>query len=150
MKDHIRDYSTEAFRFYARWGNKEIYIQNLLLDLQKNKAVGFGSPTESALIHKEMIMREYAAEIADLEAVEMVLRICGPNIKKALNYIYFEDPDKDLQWGDIKRRVHHAEIYIPASERQIYYWLKKARYMFAEERGLRIKKFAVTKANVLV
>ena len=140
MKDHIRDYSTEAFRFYARWGNREIYINNLLLDLQKNKAVGIGSPTEAALMHKEMIMREYAAEIADLDAAEKVLRICGPDINKALNYVYFDEPDKELQWGDIKRRVHQAEIYIPASESSIYRWLKKARKMFAEERGLRTKK----------
>ena len=138
-KDHIRDYATEAFRFFARWGGKETYIKSLVADLQRQKGSGVCSPTEAALILKEQALKEKAAEIADLEAVEMVLRICERDVRRAVEYVYLDKPYKDLEWGDIKNRVHYAEIHIPASERQIYYWLKKARYLFAEERGLRIK-----------
>lgn len=139
MKDHIRDYATEAFRFYARWGNRETYIKHLLSDLQKQKGCGIGSPTESALIHKEMIMREHMAEIADLDAVETVLKICDGYVRRTVEMVYFFKPYEELERGDIKKQVHYAEIYIPASERQVYYWLKKARGIFAEERGLRVK-----------
>lgn len=136
-KDHIRDYATDAFRFFAKWGGREPYVKNLLVDLQKESGVGFCSPTEAALVHKERLMKEKAAEIADLDAVEMVLRVCDGFIRQSVEIVYFEKPWEVLEWGEIQRRVHYAEIHIPASERQIYRWLKEARMMFAEERGLR-------------
>lgn len=140
--DHLRDYCTAAFRFYARWGGKEAYVRNLVSDLQRNKGQGICSPTESELIHREQIMREHFAEIADLEAVETVLSICDqfyPDIKRAVEYVYLDSPFEEMEWGDIKQRVHYAEIHMPASERNIYYWLKRARMIFAEQRGLRMK-----------
>ena len=82
-------------------------------------------------------------EIADLDAVEMVIEICQrhyPDVYKAVKIVYLNDPGKELEWGDIQRRVHDAELTIPASERQVYYWLRKARLLFAEERGLRKKE----------
>jgi len=39
--------------------------------------------------------------------------------------------------GELHDRVIQAVIHIPASERSIYYYLKKARNIFAYERGLR-------------
>ena len=138
-KDHIRDYATDAFRFYARWGGKDNYIKALLADLQRQKGNGVCFPTEAALVHKEQIMKEKHAEIADLDAVEMVLQICDRDTCRAIEHVYFKDCDKELEWGDITRRVHYAEIHIPASQAQIYRWLKKARILFAEERGLRTK-----------
>ena len=141
MKDHVRDYATAAFRFHVRWGGKDNYVNNLLADLQRQKGSGHYSPTESELIKREQLLAEKFAEIADLEAVEKVLEICErhyPEVYKAVTEVYLWKPFEDLEWGDIKRRVHHAEIHIPASERQIYYWLKKARALFAEERGLRL------------
>lgn len=139
IKDHIRDYATEAFRFYARWGGRDNYVKNLLADLQKQKGFGVCSPTETELIHKEQIMKEHIAEIADLDSVEKVLRICERDVRRAVELVYLDKPFRDLEWGELKERVHYAEIHIPASERQIYRWLRKARMLFAEERGLRIK-----------
>ncbi len=138
-KDHIRDYATEAFRFYARWGGRDSYVKSLLSDLQQHKGSGICSPTESALIHKEQVMREHMAEIADLEAVENVLRICGHDVRQAVEMVYLAKPYEELEWGEIKQRVHYAEIHIPASQATIYRWLARARRMFAEERGLRLK-----------
>lgn len=141
MKDHIRDYSTAAFRFWARWGGKENYIDNLSADLQRKRGVGACSPTEAELVKKEQLLAEKFAEIADLEAVEKVLDICErhyPEVRQAVEIVYLDKPFQDLEWGDIKKRVHYAEIHMPASERQVYRWLKKARMLFAEERGLRL------------
>ena len=141
MKGHIRDYATAAFRFWARWGGKENYINNLLADLQGQKGSGVCNPTEAELIKKEELLKEKYAEIDDLTAVEMVLKVCElhyPEVYKAVEMVYLDKPFQDLEWGDIKRRVHYAETQIPASERQVYRWLWKARALFAEERGLRL------------
>lgn len=142
-KDHIRDYATEAFRFYAKTGGSEKYIEHIIQDLQKQQGNGVCSPTESALISKEKAIEARSAEFADLRAVDKVLSILdmskqGKFIREAMEYVYFKDCDKEVEKGDISSRIHNAEINIPASERQIYYWLKKARMLFAEERGLRI------------
>lgn len=141
-KDHIRDYTTEAFRFYARSGGREKYIKRLAADMTKSKGEGVCSPTESALINKEKVIEEHAAELADIEAVEKVLYaldVCGHKaILQAIDYVYFKDCWRDIERGDIQDRVHYAEINIPASERQIYYWLARARRMLAVERGLRL------------
>lgn len=143
-KDHVRDYATAAFRFLARWGSRDTYVTYLLADLQCQRGSGIGSPTEAEIMHKEAVMREYAAELADLEAAERALenlRVTGYfDVVKAVKMVYLEAPHKELERGDIKKRVHHAELHIPASESTIYRWLAKARRMFAEERGLRVNK----------
>ncbi len=139
-KDHIRDYATEAFRFYARWGGRDSYVKSLLADLQQQRGSGICFPTESALIHKEQVMREHMAEIADLEAVEVVMKVCDTDVRQAVEMVYFYKPYESIEWGDIKQRVHYAEIHMPAGERSIYRWLAEARKIFAEERGLRLNK----------
>jgi len=141
-KDHIRDYATEAFRFYAKSGGREKYIKNLIEDLERKKGSGICSPTEAALISKEDVIADKTAELADIEAVDKVLHaldVCGYRvIIQVIEYVYFADCWRDIERGDISSRVHHAELHIPASERQIYYWLRKARRMLAMERGLRL------------
>lgn len=142
-KDHIRDYATEAFRFYAKSGGRDAYIKYLIEDISKSKGSGVCNPTESALVSKEKIIESRAAEFSDIDAVDKVLVILdkshqGYYIKKAIELVYFKDCWKDLSWGDITGRIHYAEINIPASQAQIYRWLSKARTLFAEERGLRL------------
>lgn len=44
-----------------------------------------------------------------------------------MEQVYFINPNKDLEKGDIKIRILKASIKIPVSERQIYKWLSKAR-----------------------
>lgn len=142
-KDHIKDYATEAFRFYAKSGGKETYIKKLVDDINKSKGTGISNPTESEIVSKEKVIESRAAELADIEAVEKVLNILtklsqGIYIKKSLELVYFKDCRKDITWGAITERINKAEIEIPASRAQIYRWLRKARELFAEERGLRL------------
>ena len=143
MKDHTREYATAAYRFYAYTGGYKKYINELLGDLKRQKGIGTVSPTEGALICKERILEERSAELADLEAVERSIHIIetlenGRDILQAVEMVYFKDCQRDIKRGEIQERVHYAEIHIPASERQIYYWLNKARKIFANERGLRV------------
>lgn len=148
MKDYLRDYCTEAFRFYACNGmNADKYKQKIYDEaLEQQKRLegksGIGSPTEAAIIRAEAAVDEKLAEIKDMEAVEMTLAELHaramPYIVQAIKIVYFQDAGKELEPGDISLRVHAAELYIPASERSVYYYLKKARILFAEHRGLRI------------
>jgi hypothetical protein len=148
-KSHIRDYATAAFQFYAVNGSSEKYKQKIWNEALWNKqqrelrGEGFGAPTESAVIHAEAALNEKMGEIADLEAVEKTIydiehMTGGRDIIKALKIVYMDQPQRDIERGEIRDRVHRAELSIPASERSVYGWLQKARKIFAEERGLRV------------
>lgn len=148
MKNHIRDYATEAFRFYAKNGmsadkyKQQIYDKALEEQKKNEGKSGISKPTEAAIMRAEAAVNAKIAEIKDMEAVELTIKeleiSMSCNMKKAIEIVYFADPDKKLEKGDIHNRVHFAEVNIPASEKTIYRWLGKARKIFAENRGLRV------------
>ena len=147
MKDYLRDYATEAFRFYARCGKptyeemrKSIYnaaLQSSRRELQGIRT-GFGDPTGQAVINANAAVDEMEGQLLDILAVENALQQLRLEIYKAVDIVYFTDAKFDLERGDIEDRVHVAELEIPASRAQIYRWLKRARVVFARERGLRL------------
>ena len=148
MKNHIRDYATEAFRFYARNGKsveeykKKIYDE-ALQELSREKGTGISCPTEAAIMRAEAALNEKIAEVKDMEAVELTMAELQASIRyydcvQTINIVYFKDAEKELYKGDIHNRVHAAGIEIPASENTIYRWLAIARKLFAEKRGLRV------------
>ena len=140
--DFVRDYSTAMFRLYARTGGVKPYIKYLTDTMKTDKGSNrLASPTEGALIRKEALIQENAVIIMELEVIEKVLElirqsVSGDCILKALEYVYFRDPANPIRKGEIEARVGYAERHIPASRRQIYRWLKRARVLYAEERGL--------------
>ncbi|KOF56802.1 hypothetical protein AGR56_09050 [Clostridium sp. DMHC 10] len=150
MKDHIRDYATEAFRFYASVRmtadqyKKMIYDETLENYKKKemNCSFNISKPVEAAIMAAEKEVDKRIAEIRDLEAVEMTLAELGAmhrwDIVQAIKIVYFKEPEEEIEKGEIQNRVHTAELEVPASERSIYYYLRKARKLFAEKRGLRI------------
>ncbi len=147
-KDNIRDYATEAFRFYAACGKlTSAELERMVRDRiyqQSRRAVlrsGNGMPSDAtavAVMKAEDAVRDLQAEILDITAVEKTLKRLNKQQRKAVEIVYFTDAEKDLEKNDISNRVHRAELEIPASEQSIYNWLRKARRIFAEERGLRI------------
>ena len=155
MKDYLKDYATAAFRFYALNGKsaekykKQIYddvIETIRQREVRVKGSG-GSPTEAMLIEAENMISFKMAEIKDMESVEATIKQLevmrfgqGRGIIQAIEFVYFKDANKEIIKGDIYNRVHHAELFIPASERSIYYWLRQAREIFSIERGLRVEK----------
>ena len=153
-KDFARDYATEAFRFYAKCG-KPTYdeLKQKMLDealaLQKNEHSeikgGISKPTEQAVLMAEKAVEQKKAELLDIKAVQFVLWKLEQDKKNividCLERVYFVDADKELQKGDISRRVDKATIEIPLSQAQIYRNLQLARHLFCEERGIRYKKF---------
>lgn len=150
VKDHTRDYATAAFRFWAQVGGIDSFRLRILEDVEARNAARIGkegicdisSPVEAWMIKQDEAYKRYAAEVADLEAVAEVLRISeymhnGKMMRQALEFVYFTDAKKPLEKGAIEMRVHRAELMMPASYRTVYRLLRKAREIFAENRGLR-------------
>lgn len=149
-KDNIRDYATEAFRFYAACGRltseqlkKKVYDEIYTASKKEYYRSGNGMPTDAtacAVMKAEDTIKAMQAEFEDIIAVEKTMLQLNKHQRKAVEIVYFTEPEKDLEKGDISDRVHKAELEIPASEQSVYKWLRKARKMFAKERGLRISK----------
>lgn len=148
-KDTIRDYATEAFRFYASCGKlsandiKERIYKTIAEDYRRVKEVNikdsnfFDSTAIKAIQIDEEVSR-LKAEFEDIIAAEKTLERLSHNERQAVDIVYFTDANKPICKNDISSRVHKAELIIPASESTIYRYLKKARTIFARERGLRI------------
>lgn len=149
-KDNIRDYATEAFRFYAICGRltAEELKQRVKDDIYRQSRREFfrggsGMPSDAtayAAIAAEDAVREMQAELEDILAVEKTMQRLDRPQRMAVEIVYFADAQRPLERNDISDRVHRAEMEIPASEKSVYRYLKKAREIFAEERGLRISK----------
>lgn len=149
-KCNIRDYATSAFRFYAAMGKISAEtikrkIKDIIYTEAKREYFKFGAKgghsdcVAYALERAEREIDGFASEINDIIAVENTLKRCDAETRKAIEIVYFTDAVEPLKKNDISDRVHKAELTIPMSERQVYYSLKKARLIFAEERGLRIE-----------
>lgn len=146
-KDNIRDYATEAFRFYAACGRltseqlkKKVYDEIYTASKKEHYRSGSGMPsdvTAYAVMNAEDAIKSMQAEFEDIIAVEKTILRLNKHERRAVEIVYFTDPKKDLEKGDISDRVHRAELEIPASEKSIYRWLKTARMIFSKERGLR-------------
>lgn len=150
IKDHIRDYATEAFRFYATVKMSAIeYREKIRAEAIENimkkqgKTGSKGSPTESQLIYADKVVEEKISEIKDLEAVEKVLNECesqgfiGREMKQVIEIVYFTQADKPIRRGEIRDRVLKACSKLNISESTTYRYLKRARLLFAHNRGLR-------------
>lgn len=149
-KDNIRDYATEAFRFYAACGRltseqlKQKVYDDIYTDSKKEfYRSGSGMPADAtayAAIKADEAMKDMESEFRDIIAVEKTLMQLRRQQKRAVEIVYFTEPNKPLEKGTISSRVHKAELELYASERSIYEWLAGARRIFAKERGLRITK----------
>ncbi len=145
-KDHIRDYATEAFRYYSFMGKphkedlEKKYYQEALEEYQRRQqsgGTGISKPTEQAVMYAEGILRQKQAELWDILAVEKTMMQLHVWERQAVEIVYFPHAQRDMQKGEIDNRVQEAVIKIPAGERTVYRYLKKAREIFAYERGLR-------------
>ena len=145
-KDHIRDYATEAFRYYSFMGKphkedlEKKYYQEALEEYERRQQMGgtgISKPTEQAIMYAEGILRQKQAELWDILAVEKTLAQLHAWERQAVEIVYFPHAQRNIKRGEIQDRVNQASIRIPADERTVYRYLRKARLIFAYERGLR-------------
>ncbi len=137
-RDHIRDYATEAFRFYARVGklSGDEYL--------KMVRGSFGCVQEED--ERKRCALDASADIMgacqDLDAAKRTLddlELSGKmHAAQAVRAVYFVRPSGDISGREIAGRVRDFSLSCPASERTVYRWLSLARKVFARERGLRI------------
>ena len=157
-KDHIRDYATEAFRFYASTHMSAIQYRekirreaiDTVIKRMGTSSGGGGSPTEAQLIYADKVVEEKISEIKDMEAVEKTLQefeiqCIGAEIKKVVNIVYFTDPKRQIRKGEIRDRVIRACTELNISESTAYRYLKRTRLLFAHNRGLRAGEVENTK-----
>lgn len=146
-KDNIRDYATEAFRYYAACGRKtsgelmqevkDIIYEQSHREIIRSGSGSYSDTTAYSVMKAEDKVVDMTAEFLDIMAVEKTLMQLDEYQRLAVEIVYFTDAKKELEKGDISKRVHKAGLTIPASERNVYNWLAKARRVFAKERGLR-------------
>ena len=137
-RDHIRDYATAAFRFYARVGK-------LSGDEYLKMVRGSFGCVENNLqreIKACCAANEIMGACQDLDAVRRTLDILELSGKayaaQAVREVYFTRPSGEISGRVIAGRVRDFSLSCPASERTVYRWLSLARKVFARERGLRV------------
>lgn len=144
IKDHAKQYCTEAFRFYARTGKTYEQLKNEMLRDPVNKVeydlrgCDIGKPTEWEICHIEDMIGYREAELLDLVAVEKTLNQMNDTEKDVIKMVYFKEPNMELSKGDISARVDIASVTIPIGVATVYRILRKARNIFCLERKLRL------------
>lgn len=144
-KDHIRDYATEAFRYFAYLGKprkedlENKYYQEALEQYQRTheRGSGISKPTEQAVMYAENCLRQKQSELWDILAVEKTLAQLHMWEREAVEIVYFSHAYRPIKRNEISDRVYKASEDIPADARTVYRYLSKARMIFAYERGLR-------------
>lgn len=142
-KDNIRDYATEAFRFWARHGcpSYEEAVERI-----KRRAINraFGIDPEKALIYAEAEVEKASAGLCDIMACSQVFTTLDDTgrglVCEAVRAVYMTEPWKIPKRGELSARVLAFALEIPLSERQVYQYLKQARELFAAVRGLRLEE----------
>lgn len=139
-KNNTMDYSTAAFRFWARKGCptheeavKRIYNHALSKVINKN-------PKE-AVTYAEAEVERASAALSDILACDTVFRefeLAGKKIIcDAVREIYMIQPSKPLKLNDVTYRVRAFSLQSYVSERQVYRYLAQAREAFVMVRNLR-------------
>jgi hypothetical protein len=136
-KNSVTDYATAAFALYFKYGCRG--SEELREYLYHRELLKYDQP-EIAVKRAETVATEYASLISDVAAVEKTLGLfkqCGDSARyKAVELVYLQGGANNRK--AISLRVRRAALTIPASERTIYRWLREARTVFAEFRGLTI------------
>lgn len=117
------------------------YYQEALEEYERRQqfgSTGISKPTEQAIMYAEGVLRQKQAELWDILAVEKTLAQLHIWEQQAVEMVYFPHAQRDIKKGEIRDRVNKASIEIPAGVATVYRYLKKARNIFAYERGLRI------------
>jgi hypothetical protein len=116
---------------------KDMIYEQLHREIIRSGSGSYSDSTAYTAMKAEDKVVDMTGEFLDIIAVEKTLMQLDKYQRMAVEIVYFMDAKKQLEKGDISKRVHKAGLAIPASERNIYNWLAKARKVFAKERGLR-------------
>ncbi len=140
-KDFTRDYVTEAFRLYAKFGKISYEQARQIVYEEELEKHSLCNP-KSAVLQAEKAVEKQTPMLLDILAVDKTIELLRRGGKEhiiaAINAVYFAYPQQPIHKGDISDRVHRYAVVCPTDERTIYRWLREARLLCAAVRGLRI------------
>lgn len=138
-KEWYMDYAVHAFVWYALLGRptREEYEKRLTDRVYAEYAL---LPPNEILARAEAAREKCKRAAEDIEAVNAMLdelRRTGQSyVIKAVENVYFTAPTGKPPQGAIKLRVTKSAMDFPASERTVERWLKYAKLLFCQKRGL--------------
>lgn len=139
-KDFTRDYATSAFRMWARNGCPTYDEAVKKIKKKAIQRAGAVDP-QKALAYAEAEVDKRSGELCDILACERTFAVLDDSrkyIADAVREVYMVDPFREPHRNELSGRVLKYAIDCPASEIQVYRWLRYARELFCAFRGLRI------------
>lgn len=117
MRDTTRDYTISQFRLYA----------------------SLGFPSKAQVVADKTMHRALQLDLLAVADTLNALTNSGKDyIRQAVSAVYFVAPTAPLQKGEINLRVTKFAVSNYTDERTVFRWLKEARLLCADYRGLNI------------
>lgn len=117
MRDTTRDYTITQFRLYA----------------------SLGFPSKAQVVADKTMHRALQLDLlAVIDTLDALTSSDKDYIRQAVCAVYFVAPTAPLQKGEINFRVTKFAINNYTDERTVFRWLKEARLLCADYRGLNI------------
>nr|DAL39056.1 MAG TPA_asm: hypothetical protein [Caudoviricetes sp.]DAO07151.1 MAG TPA: hypothetical protein [Caudoviricetes sp.] len=117
MRDTTRDYTVAQFRLYA----------------------SLGFPSKAQVVADKTMHRALQLDLlAVIDTLDALTSSDKDYIRQAVCAVYFVAPTAPLQKGEINFRVTKFAINNYTDERTVFRWLKEARLLCADYRGLNI------------
>lgn len=100
-----------------------------------------GCPNKSEIhIHKTHFDTPQVLDLLAVANTIEKLKKTKPFICKAVESVYFAEPNRQLHKSEINSRVIDFAVNNYVDERTVWRWLKEARLICAAERGLNTKQ----------
>lgn len=115
MRDSTRDYTIAQFRLYA----------------------SLGYPSKAQVVADKTMHRALQLDLLAVIDTLNALTSSGKDyIRQAVCAVYFPAPTEELKKGEINSRVMRCALENYTDERTVWRWLKEARLLCANLRGL--------------
>ena len=135
-KESAMDYAVGAFRYWAGFGCPS--YEEAADRVRSDALVKYGYRAELV----ESAMADAAPGLYDILACEVTFRELEGRgesiICDAVREVYMVSPGRRIRRGELSARVRAFACVRYLSERQVYYYLSRARREFLQNRGLRL------------
>ena len=139
-KDYTTDYVTSAFCMWARHNCRSYDEEVAEITKRARSRAQYADPAKLTAYIDAEIQNKHA-ELLDIAACDETFKLLEHSgdeiICKAIHDIYMVTPYRVPYKREISQRVLRFALNAPASERTVYRWLRRARRLFCELRGLR-------------
>ena len=117
MRDSTRDYTIAQFRLYA----------------------SLGFPSKAQVVADKTMHRALQLDLLSvIDTLDALTSSDKDYIRQAVSAVYFVAPTAALHKGEINLRVTKFAVSNYIDERTVFRWLKEARLLCADYRGLNI------------